>query len=373
MEQIHRWHITLAVIALLGGCGKGEAEVPPYPVLDSGFPARSNDNLYWLDNDRVIFVSYGPKPKSVADAENDSRVPSINIWDTQTNRVEFYAKGSHLCYSDGHIKYMPVETVVDDPEKSVKVFWREGPLEQPELKVFRFKTEEEYREWFRAHVDNPHTCRWEERPEFARERWLVPLRKGDGWLVTDQQKREWKWHRNEVEIVRTGIRDNGVGLWLEYANAYFFQHVPSGDHILKTDCIRHWWLKPDGTIKTGCEDIRTVKKIDPKRSVALYPSRVGMLFGAGRTEDYSSGTAGIYRLSHDAPIRIMKGGLEQSTLSPDGCKLAYTHVPFFEARGVGAPGEVVLKSVNLCQRPGAQPWMPRTRPKSRRRACPRNC
>lgn len=350
-----RWCITLAALALLAGCGKGEAEAPPYTILDSGVPASTNDRLYWLDNDRVIFVSYGPKPKSLEEAGKHPRVPSINIWDTRTNKVEFYAKGSHLCYSDGHIKYMPAETVPDDPANPVKVYWREGPLDGPELKVLRYKTEEEYREWYRAHVDNPHTCRWVERPGYAKGRRAMPLREGDGWLVHSKpwnvnEPGEWLLYRLDGSVIKTGIPHMVLrNQWLDYAEAYLFRSTSGGDQIPKTDCIRYWWLKSGGAIDSGCEDIRAVKKIDPKSGVALYPTRPGMLFFAGNNEDYSVGSAGFYQLFNGGARRIVAGGMEQSALSPDGCKLAYTHIPFFQARGVGEPGEIVLKSINLCQ------------------------
>ena len=99
MRSVGYWLIAPVVLAVLCGCAKNGEEASPYPILDSGFPASINDRLYWLDNDRVAFVSYGPKPKNVEEAQKKSRIPTINIWDTRTNHVEPYAKGFHLCYN----------------------------------------------------------------------------------------------------------------------------------------------------------------------------------------------------------------------------------------------------------------------------------
>jgi len=336
--------LVLAVLLAMGGCQAGNEEAGPYPILDSGFPASTIDKLYWLDDDRVIFVSYGPKPKSVQEAEKNPRVPGIYIWDTRTNKVTPYKHSAEdLCFSDGYILYAVTQTPYDP---SYRTKWYGGPMGGEKEFSPHSATDRDY-------LFNPYTCRWVERPEYAQpdiKQFKQPLRDGDGWLIEDPVAKEWIWYRPDGRIVRTGIPHSVLRVeWQEHADAYFFQLMPSGDQVLKTDCIRYWWLKPEGAIQSRCQDIRDVKKIDRRSGVSLYPSKKGMLFGAGNTESHRPGSAGIYELLQGGPRRIANGGLEKTALSPDGCKIAYTHVPFSEARRIGAPGDVILKMFNLCQ------------------------
>ncbi|HRH81082.1 MAG TPA: hypothetical protein PLW81_08575 [Thiobacillaceae bacterium] len=153
MKRPFHWFIALAIFAILAGCAEEGEEAPPYPVLDSGVPASTDDRLYWLDNDRVIFVSYGPKPKSLAEAQKHPRVPSINIWDTRTNKVTAYknsAKG--LCADGGYIQYA-IAKVPYDPEYQPK--WYAGQIgQEKEITLPQGRLDNSV-------VQNPHTCRCE--------------------------------------------------------------------------------------------------------------------------------------------------------------------------------------------------------------------
>jgi hypothetical protein len=332
-------------MVLLVACGKGKGEDSPYPILDSGFPASSDDKLYWLDNDRVIFVSYGPKPKSLKEAQKHPRVPSIHIWNTRTNRVEPYAKGSHVCYSDGHIRYMPVETVADDPEKPVKVFWREGPLERPALVVLRFETEENYRVWFRAHAENPHTCRWVERPEFATGRAAIPLREGDGWLVADNEAKEWVWYRADGQVVRTGVPYwVHTAQWMQFAGGYFLKDTVDGRKRAQIDCHQYWWITPKNGISKGCQDIRPFKQWKGS-GTSLQSTKVGILVESGG--DYKKGQTGFFLELNNQLIRVIKGA-EVIRTSPDGCRMAYVSINHKDGPLGGSSEETSLKATSLC-------------------------
>ena len=160
MRSVGYWLIAPVVLAVLCGCAKNGEEASPYPILDSGFPASINDRLYWLDNDRVIFVSYGAKPNSLEEAEKHPRVPSINIWDTRTNKVLLYknsAKG--LCADGTYIQYA-IAKVPYDPEYQPQ--WYAGPISR-ERKIPLPPGRLDNRV-----VLNPYTCHWVEKPEYAK-------------------------------------------------------------------------------------------------------------------------------------------------------------------------------------------------------------
>jgi len=340
--------LVLAVLLAMGGCQAGNEEAGPYPILDSGFPASTIDKLYWLDDDRVIFVSYGPKPKSVQEAEKNPRVPGIYIWDTRTNKVSFYTKGSKLCYGNGHISYFPVETVPDDPAMPVKVYWREGPLERTELKVLRFRNEEEYRVWYRAHVQNPHTCRWVERPEYAQGKATMPLREGDGWLVSSKQGNvnepgEWLLHRSDGSVITTGAPTNlHMVSWVEFASQYFLFEYADGRP--KRGCMRYWWIRPNGATDRGCQDIEPILG-EWKGNVGLHATPIGVLVVAVKLAAHDR-IGGFYLVEAGKAKLILKYG---GTWSPDGCKSVYVDVPGLEGLRVGGQGDSRLQMIDVCE------------------------
>jgi hypothetical protein len=120
--------VASVVLALLGmmlsACGKEDAAGElPFPVLNSGVTASTNyEDRYWIDNDRVIFVSYGPKrtdPKTIP-------VPGLFIWDTRKNEVTLYKHSArHLCFSEDRIVYA-ITKVPFDPD--YKAPWYTGAL-----------------------------------------------------------------------------------------------------------------------------------------------------------------------------------------------------------------------------------------------------
>lgn len=339
MKRFGLWAIALATAALLAGCGTGEAEAPPYPILDSGFPASTNDKLYWLDNDRVIFVSYGPKPKSLEEAEKHPRVPSINIWDTRTNKVALYknsAKG--LCADGAYIQYA-IAKVPYDPEYQPR--WYAGQVGQEReitLPPGRLNN---------SVIQNPHTCRWVERPEYARGRRAMPLREGDGWLVGSNPSSvnelgEWLLYRPDGTAVNTGAPTNlHMVSWVGFAQKYFMSDYTNGRP--KSGCMRYWWIQPDGSISAGCQDVAPLLR-QWKGNVGLNPTPVGILVSAVKLTDHDR-IGGFYQVKAGKAKLVLKYG---GTWSPDGCKAAYVDVPGWEGLRVGGQGDSRLQIINVC-------------------------
>lgn len=336
MGRFIRGCVTLAVLAVLAGCGKGEAETPPYPILDSGFPARSNDKLYWLDNDRVIFVSLGPKPKSL---EEKWGIPVIYIWDTRTNKITEYKRSAEdLCYSDGYIVYAVVKRPYDplDPAR-----WYAGPMGH-EQEVIPPKGLAD-----NSVIQNPHTCRWVERPEYAKGRRAMPLRDRDGWLVDSKPSSvnelgEWLLYRPGGAVVNTGAPTNlHMVSWVGFVQKYFMSDYANGRP--KSGCMRYWWIQPDGQITASCQDVVPLLS-QWKGNLGLNPTPIGILVTAVKLTDHDR-IGGFYRIEAGQTKRMLKYG---GTWSSNGCKAAYVDVPGWEGIRVGGEGDSRLQIIDVC-------------------------
>jgi len=360
--------IGLLLILCVVGCDQQKTEKPSlYPVLDSGVTASTKygDNIYWMDNDRVMFVSYGPKPKTVE--EQRQHKPSIYIWDTRINKVEKYADGSALCYHDGYIRYAFYGTDIPkvDPELSHRTFWKEGVFGNETIKTAEFATVEEYRAWYHANPLNPYTCRLIKKPEFMIGKVWLPLLEQHGVLEWETDTIPGATKSEQPVLFRRSSDNKAIPLkitrgdialttrryYMKQRDSYFFQEPINGEIVQKNDCIRYWWMSNKGYVEAGCQSIVPVKNVS-KYGVSLYPTKKGVLVSAGKANDYDAGTLALYLVSSNEYQKIITGGHEKLSLSPNGCNLAFVNTPFYMARRVGSPGESRLKIINLCSNGG---------------------
>jgi len=84
-----------------------------YPVLDSAFPIADKEHLWWLDNDRVVFMGYEPgsydpgwEKKTLSQRRADGRETDMRVghyvWDTRTNEVRLFRRRLHdFCVEEG--------------------------------------------------------------------------------------------------------------------------------------------------------------------------------------------------------------------------------------------------------------------------------
>ncbi len=358
--------LGLLLVFCVAGCeAQKEGTVSLYPILDSGMTASSDsaDKLYWMDNDRVIFVSYGPKPKTVA--ENQKRKPAIYIWDTRDNKVEKYTDGRQLCYHEGYIRYAGPDRFPVPGTKYFVAPLYEGPIGQENITNAQvFEEGSRKTESGPKYNLNPYECRLVEKPDSMDGKvWLPLLEQHGALLELDTLPEEIEraqpvvyQRASDKKMISLDIKRDDVGsisprYYMEYRDAYFF-HEPttSSEKLNEIDCIRYWWMSDDGKIEGGCQSILPFKTWNT--GMWLFPTSIGVLVTAGKIGDYDAGTAGYYHVTGDQIRKIVPGWLHNPRLSRDGCKLAYAHTPFLMARRVGSPGETKLKMTNLCSNGG---------------------
>ncbi len=61
------------------------------------------------------------------------------------------------------------------------------------------------------------------------------------------------------------------------------------------------------------------------------------------------GDAGGYLLTEGNMIqKLISGYLKGEIVSPNGCKIAFTHYPYLDATLVADPARITLKMINFC-------------------------
>ena len=354
--------LGLLLILFVSGCDAQQEASSPYPTLDSGVTASTDagDKIYWMDNDRVIFVSYGPKPKTVE--ENRNRKPAIYIWNTRNNKIEKYADGRQLCYHEGYIRYAgPERLSVPGTDFFVPPLY-EGPLGSEKImNSSTFKEGARKSDSGDKYKLNRYTCRMVKKPESMKGKVWLPLLEQHGaldWgtntipgaIETEQPlvyRRAPDGEASVLEIKRGDIGLSTSRYYVDFRDSYFFQEPVDARGARNVNCIEYWWMSQDGTTEKGCQSISPLKHL-AQNGASLYPTRLGVFISTGKSNDYDAGTLALYSVNNNSAKKIIVGGHEKLSLSPDGCKLAFVYTPFYMAKRVGSQGEPRLKTINLC-------------------------
>lgn len=338
---------------------KNSSSTPsPYPVYDSGAWADPlhDPEIYWIDNNRVLF-----KAVKDNDKKNISRGPfNLSIWEIGKGVKVYtpYVKGVHACLRDGVFNYK----VTDEPNK-----WHE----QDKLHIYygKFGEEKLVTPKKMSYLDLIN-CRVEDNPEIAEKtkagRAIIKLLDRHGYLDIGPITGPESFENNPITLYRpdgTSVKlaarrfELHILGYSPFKDAYFFDG--GLEKSQGSDFARNWppgtlralgWLHPDGRIEPFIIPAepwpdKKVPNIVPK------PLRNGFLVIMGKSKGpYDAGEHGGYYLHNNKFTKVIGGYLKSLTVSPDGCRVAFVHYPYFESTLGDDPSPIRLKAVDLCQK-----------------------
>ncbi len=355
------------VLMLFAVAGCDAQETPSrYGVIDSGFGAYDQP-VFWLDERRVIFEGYaGPEPETVE--AQDELDHSLYVWDTSTGEVTRYVEGAQrLCLADGYIYYITDEQIErgkpeDVGENESVTRWMEGAFGEETERRFVFSGTQEYRRWRRDHERSPLTgCRLVERPEGMAGRVWVPLRSEHGYV--DMGPMSASSAEAGVTFFRAGASEP-IGLpfnrqqvgpasvehYYAFNDSYLLaQYAGANDRWKESNCGAVWWLWLSGETERHCVPAGPWAE---HGSALFDASKAGLLYTSHGTASPSDpGHAGVYLVGQgEDPTmrRLVVGFVRGVAVSPDGCRMAFTHVPHVEAMRVGGDERRTVKYVEVC-------------------------
>jgi hypothetical protein len=310
-------------------------QTSPYPVLDSGAWADWHGyvkSIYWIDDTRVVF-------KTVKDNDK-SRVSSgpfnLSVWEIGKGVQPYtdFAKNISVCVSEGNIRYV----LVDD-KKNMKGFYgkfgNEKPFEFPKTKGAFF---------------NELDCRPSDNPEILAKRQagraIKPLLSRHGYL--DIGPIQWERLRSKEPVVLYRLGETkGIELPILAKQTYNVRYYPfKGAYLIYglnygggIRSKKLWWLYPDGKVEEHSIPVET----DP------YPTKKGVVTNRGLpAPSRDTSAAGLYLWDSKGPINLLPGYAKGIEVSPDGCKLAFSHHLYSDATLIKDPAPINLKIINLC-------------------------
>lgn len=322
----------------------------PYRVIDSGMWVGTRTNIFWLDNNRVFFVSNNKlEPRRGPDRGA--------IWNTSTGKVTFSHPmgryGEVSCVRDGQVFYSLGDRLMRSglctPGRcNSKVTHYFGPIESaPEHPPPSENMWMDYRfdcDWVpkkTAAVDGPMEgppYRYKLRGENCVE------------VLTKMPRNKILYHeRNDDNGFEMPFNITGGGVIHEIAynpfiDAYIAVNVYS-DVDPRVD--PYWVIERNGTVKK-----KFYPKTMPKQNLRLYPLREGYVVhghGDKRITSRDSGNEGLYLMRGERYERLIMGTIGGVSISPDGCKVAFGYAKNFnESFSYHWPYNT-LKMINLCE------------------------
>lgn len=348
----------------------------PYTMYESEVNSgdfRSPAEVYWVDDDTLLFEGYaqpnisrGEDPTlryrlflwrlgkeaevlmrfperayQYEDFPADYPYPSNTFWD------------GRYCAADGNLKIGNGNRTSEDGKKYwYYLYGPPGALEVNKtvhgIYAHLHATGSEYRQF---------TCSGIAIPEMQYRHWRA-LRDEHGYIdfgPTNQTNSIKQANFKGVYYpfgegrITTSIPSGNANdvYYLPWRNAYFFEAIggraPSKTpkNLKGTRCHVYWIMELDGSAVGDCFPIGKWDQAD------VYPAmtKLGLVFGAVK-----SGADGLYLKQGSKAIHLLKGRIENVTVSPNGCRVAFNYVQRWQHTRKGSDiRSRRIRVVDLCQ------------------------
>jgi hypothetical protein len=307
---------------------------PSYSIQDTGLHAdRTSSELVWLDNNHLRFYGYQAGEPQGPEFHGVPRLIGADyyIWDRDANRVvtDPSLEGAKRICVQGDVLTFLTPSPTDETKRLV---------------VTREKGQETVRplvnpEWF-----NRFSCRYyEHKPQWDRGHASLPLLEGHGSLFFKDSRENnpilFFFPNNETGVpLKIGTRQvwHNLVKYAPFKDAYLLSPIvyidpetgkeePVGQWP-KGKPVQVWWLTPDGKVTT--ENIPYMPLMRGG-SRGFLPSREGIFIYSHKLDDIGKpGDAGGYLAQGDSVKKLITGLLENVSVSPDGCHVAFLHDPY---------------------------------------------
>ncbi len=337
--------LLLIVVFLVTACDAGNTEksienVRRHPIRDSGFGSGIHQ-VYWLDNENVIFGGYeGMKPNTIAEKSNVKR--GIYVWNIERNAISLFARnGRGYCYYEDKIYYVhDGHWAADwgDVKRTDTIRpKRVGKRKVDYLSFNCLRSGRRHKEEGRSIVEiSSH-----ETLDFG------PAR-SKRQKVTDDVRYVYLGGSGVIDLGVEGSYFNNMKHYA-FRRAYFSWRSFAADRVAweTTGCETALWLS---TLLRSIEEVCI--PFGPwatRGSLSISPTMSGLFVVSHGITREGLGVAGGYLVTSDRSKKVISGLIHGAGVSPNGCKIAFSHAPDLEATRTGGAGRRTLKVIDVCE------------------------
>lgn len=334
-------------------------------VWDSGLyrENESGTSIYWLDDDTIL-VSANRGPKPLTPEAMRAREDWLYLW-RLGDKPKPYSADPHTaaqsyCAARGEISYLANKI---NPRTNLSSQVRLlGPPGQ----------EHDAQRW-NPLLPGAAEVRFEiERTDC--ELYVDPAMAGKRY-ITDSDHRFYieglhtkepaLMHADGSNRISLPITENVGPLSVLYRNFekkfYLWNNFPSGSPInqfevwRETNCWPFWRVDPQTALtERFCIPFGPWPSAAEGGHVAeieLVSTKAGLFFAVippGDKDERIRRIGGFYRLGDGAISRLFGGDVLRAAVSPNGCRIAFLHVPSLEAYGPDSPIPSTIKAIDVC-------------------------
>jgi hypothetical protein len=337
--------VTLCLLLsffVLPGCQRQETS--PYKVVDSRIwisPQGSDEHTFWIDNERVVFISN----KTMAPAVGPE---FMTVWSPDTGKVEFPTELKGLiCVQDGQVFF----TKKDVSTGATKHY--RGPIDNPQEHPSPYK---------RVWIDRYFDCDFSQGSSRSKLPYTIKL-KNDNYLeITEEriccpvqsQGKARYYERADLPPVQLPVYADLASLGNSYEirfnqlrNAYLISpsgYVP-GDSYYQS----MWWLSRDGHLTQVLLPKKTIWPAQGR--IDVYPLRDSYLvqYTGGKWSVTNPGASGLYLIRGDQMEKILIGSIHGVSISPDGCRAAFAYARNAKEYLSRKKPHRTVRSINFCE------------------------
>lgn len=340
LDRIPQFLIWLALVAAsfvpLAAC---QAKEPPYRILDSGVWASTSAVIYWIDNERVIFMTVKDNDR----LRKGTGPFHLSIWEVGKGIKRYTDDFSavNVCVSDETI-YRTQKDAKGNVQHFYGKLGAEKPIAAPK----------------NGYLD-PMNCRLHDVDQLMAERGnraINFLLDRHGYLYKGALRGQESLINDYVLLYRPGekkpvtlsLRRSDIhGLYYyKFKDAYYIDGLLRSNAATgKIEVTR--WLYPDGRV----EEVSIPSGPWVGGTAELFPTRMGIFITlVGYKSPKDPGPGGGYLVQGTKYVKVIDGLISGVAVSPDGCKIAFSHAPYdlADIPSSNDPGRRTLKMINFC-------------------------
>lgn len=354
------YSLNILVVAVLVACAPLSTSRADYPVIESkvyGLPYA------WIDNDTLLITVPIKNENAVHGDGNPYLGSKLVIWNLKRNTYEPRHEISSYCYDKGHVFYQQPSA------EGLYIFYEgdfgaEKRLPIPEEKLRELNTR--MPEGFDRLI-----CRIRELPsgEWAyTKRYTYPLRPEHGLIDRGPVGKSWLPSLDAPPMrfvpvdgrppVNLPINTSQVShrpVYTAFDDTYLLvvdhEYEVQFQNWSPADKFAYFVFDPRLGVAKKIPASALPQAVSPN---TFWRTRAGIVIKSdsmdARRETHLVGDAGLYLLDPNGVKKLEAGriGASEKTLSPDGCRLAFTSNPMRDWRWRFHYADDVLKVINLC-------------------------
>ena len=349
---------STAVLALAPtGASLALPPVTSPEVIDSGRDAAVRAAPGWVDATRLVFVGLEPE---YADYPVPNPPRHIYVWHVDHGEVVRHAEGRRLCVAPGRVRYLA--RVVEGRDTSGHYYrysvMREGPL-GAERRAFRIGEGAPPIDASRVEPapvhHNRHDCEAQVRTHPTTGREVVPLKRTHGRFELTAPRGAPLHRTAERDVVFVAADGGHREIQMPPSIAEDFIWLPGEQRYFAYRFGCRAGQSPDARLTTFRFDPITGHVEDRCLSIPdgplaeldfrIHPVRDGYV--AVVTEHVRRrGHLFLVARGTNRAVEIARGFVPSVAVSPDGCRVAFSHGPF---PGATSSSRIFMKLVDVCR------------------------